>query len=1496
MRVVEKYFVQYKKKKKRWRYSVTILTVLSSLVVFFISWNLRLTGITIANGATCQLEEHQHTDCPVEKILICDIENKEAVLELKDGELITVEEAVEHEHTEECYESKIQCDLEEHLHELSCYSDLSADIETAEIWEATLPELTEDKAENLVLIAKSQLGYEESEKNYEVDDDGETRHGITRYGQWYGNPYGEWANMFTSFCLRYAGLKDLPMNSGAETMRQEWEEKGLYREKETYNALPGDIVFLNKNENDKADVTAIVIENKEEVLTVIEGDVDHKVEEKKYEIDHDELVGYGITIPEKDVVIKDTQPIEEMTIDGAEEEPVMAVLSVPDEPVSAAQVIAQTVNYNTSIFNGSSGFVLYVKGNNNKYYAIDGYAKAVEIQVDGNGNILSDVEDPQSIYWSFEHCGTYDGQQSYYIRNNVSGKYLHPYYQSNTDHGAIIDGKWESALYPNGTGVRIRGARQNSYAYYNNASFTDIGDRQSGSTFYFGKAPESCAVWFDGTVGGLMSYGGSDDQKRNVMSGSTIKLPTEWKSPEKYQYKLRGWYDVVNSVYYAPGEEVTVTGNLVFYADWVVANYDVGVYNSHVANTISTNKFITTHVFDYNVLFNMMSEKASVTVNQSGHDEKWSMVTGTAKVPYKDAATKDFIFSDWDLPEGFITRPSGINDRNNYNSDKDIMGIYSSALGNLLFSTDNAWNPKTKEGVIGKSYLGTADHLFQKVTDVNDEHYGYYYYDSTLNSSAYNQSDQRFYVYDYLERTSDSASANDSWKYSDFLPLNSPYHNTNGQALKTYSYDGVNGKYAGVQHYQYDAKYNTDESSVDNIGVNYGFGMSVDIDFYLPNDPGTKDANGDYGNKDIYGKDMHFKFSGDDDVWIFIDGKLVLDIGDIHGVRHGDINFSTGIVTYDGKQVGTLNDFAEGEHTLTIYYLERGSSQSNCSIYFNLAPRFTLDIQKEDVLTQEVLNGAEFSVYKDAACTIPCELWESEEEHKKGVPAKNTFKVVDGVAKMWGLGASNTYYIRETSPPDKKDYSCANGIIRLQLDKNGVASYGVDIIPETDNNGNDVDVSNGFTVHGFRIDEETQEAFIVVTNAQDWVEETTSVYVEKKWNDTENHTHDKVIAYLNVTNPDGTVRRIREIELSEANEWEYTWINLPKYQEDGKTEIQYSITEAYVEGYAPQIEELESGTVTETVWPEAYKFVNKSVYVLKTAKGCLSAESETGKTLKYVDEATAKNSPLALWTATVSGNNVKLTNQAGQILTYSHASRSSNRYFYVTKNTENYQTLLSTQAGTSIRIYVNRNTENYYICDLNNNKYAAVSTSTSAAMSYNPLEKTIKTTTINLDGEGYRITNVPLETETSLKVTKKWDHPTGDQSLYEKEQITVKLFANGVYTGRTVTLSLKNGWTDTFLGLPYVDDEGEVITYTVEESWKTNDWVPVYGEVKVVGGDHPAYETTVTNSYRWVGSVELPKTGGIGRIGLVLIGLVLTLGPFVYGFRLKRRHGRRRRR
>ena len=159
----------------------------------------------------------------------------------------------------------------------------------------------------------------------------------------------------------------------------------------------------------------------------------------------------------------------------------------------------------------------------------------------------------------------------------------------------------------------------------------------------------------------------------------------------------------------------------------------------------------------------------------------------------------------------------------------------------------------------------------------------------------------------------------------------------------------------------------------------------------------------------------------------------------------------------------------------------------------------------------------------------------------------------------------------------------------------------------------------------------------------------------------------------------------------------------------------------------------------------------------------------------------------------------------------------------------------------------------------------------------------------------YKITNTPLAKETSLKVTKQWDVGLATGIYYDNLKITVKLFANGKDTGRTLTLSLKNGWSDTFRGLPYEDENGVPIVYTVGEGAIHEDWEPIYGEVITVPGTVPTYETTVTNSYRYGHGYELPSTGGIGRAPLILCGLTLMVGSLVCGYVLTRKRERRRR-
>lgn len=1449
------------------------LLVLSLIVVLGVFWELKLTGITLAGEAFCGMSEHQHSDACLLPQLVCGLEESEGhthsqdccekILQctlpeqeghthseecgISDGEYLCgleeaeahfhdescciiseetyicgLEESEGHTHSDDCYEALDVCPFTEHIHVPSCYSNLQADLETSAIWCAALPNLDQSssRAIQLVQVAASQLGYEESTLNFQVDENG-LRRGITRYGQWYGNPYGDWSAMFVGFCLRYSGLDDLPVSAGPEAMLLEWDAAGLYGSITDFAPAEGNLLFLDKNLNGSADAVAIITGISGNTLQVMEGDVNDAVVETGYSLDDPALLGYGL-IP-------------------------------TDQPYLATEGITQIAKAeedNQLLFVDGNCIVAYIE-HESGYYAIDGNGDMVQVVIDAEGWIYTDLEVPEMLLWNVTE--TEDG--GYVIENVVTQMYLP---ESITPVATYAAGDEQEDFGP---------------ILYANAS--------------------TCTVFLDGTLGGLMAYTGAGESRYEVARGSYFQLPTSFQSPSKYNYVIKGWYEVVTGTYYEPGATVQVTGDLVFYADWIAATYDIGQFNAHVDDTVSTNDFITVRMFDYNALFNVLSASPNVsfTTNRNNiataHSETWNILT-SGNNPYNGEPTLDFIFRDWDEGKKDITYPNGIVEESNtgrhwFTTAGNVFpNLYNDRIRALLFDPDVQ--------AIGKTYLGTGDYLFQLCTDTTHNHFGYYYYNSERNAASYNQSEQRFYVYDYLEQTTDSATTDSAGKGSDFLPLNSPYANTAGSNLNNYTYThtGTDKTYTGYL-------YSSQNSSNSPVSADFLFGMSVEIDFYLPSKPGAG------GNKDVFGDDMHFRFSGDDDVWIFVDGKMVLDLGGIHGIEGGDINFSTGVVTVNGTpndaHSAALKSIGAGDHKLTIYYLERGSSMANCAIYFNLAPRFSFSIQKEDVLTQDVLNGAEFSVYTDEACTQPASLWVSKESHDRGDKATNVFTVTNGVANMWGMGAGNTYYIKETRHPDNTDYERGiSGIICVKIDKMGHASYSVDMLEEGSNG-----VTSGFTVHGFRIDTETQQAYIVATNAPKWVTETTKVTALKKWNDTKDHSGDAVTVYLTITDADGTVRRLQEAQLSSANNWRHTWENLPKYAQDGKTLIQYGVEEAYVSGYYSKVSQVEEFTVSTEKWQSATSLENGKTYILGYNGKYLSTPSNANDTgFVWVTEDVAKESALALWTVKTSGNKVMLTNGANQTLSFYYGNGSYiTDFFAATNQTESndvkrYFTVAKTSNG--IRLYYDANTDYYLSANLNSDQKFAYTTDANSAMTLTPWTLTGSTTTEKVVGWGYEITNTPLTQETSLTVTKSWDYGKATNSnAHEKAQVTVKLLANGKDTGRTVTLSLKNNWTDTFRGLPYLDDKGNVISYTVVESWDNPDWVADYGAISVIGGSTPSYTTSVTNRYlKGMGGPELPSTGYRARMLYELCGGAIMLASLVYGIGTRRKRERRK--
>lgn len=242
---------------------------------------------------TCMEEEHVHgDDCfdPEDGTLICDkfehthdescyTTEYELTCGLEEGELVeqvveptqsaelaamavaepvALEPAVDtvepiyHHHTDACYEEVLTCPLPEHHHTVACLSDTSADVETPEEWQAANAEavMTGNWDEDLLSVAKTQLGYEQSEKNFEIDPaDGVTLRYYSRYGQSYGNPYGEWDVMFLSYCLKYAGIPQsaIPQEASVLSLRSSMSDMDWLLDGEDGSAANvGDIVIYNK--------------------------------------------------------------------------------------------------------------------------------------------------------------------------------------------------------------------------------------------------------------------------------------------------------------------------------------------------------------------------------------------------------------------------------------------------------------------------------------------------------------------------------------------------------------------------------------------------------------------------------------------------------------------------------------------------------------------------------------------------------------------------------------------------------------------------------------------------------------------------------------------------------------------------------------------------------------------------------------------------------------------------------------------------------------------------------------------------------------------------------------------------------------------------------------------------------------------------------------------------------------------------------------------------
>lgn len=201
---------------------------------------------------TCGLEEGELVEQVVEPTQSAELAAMAVAEPVALEPMVDTVEPIYHHHTDACYEEVLTCPLPEHHHTVACLSDTSADVETPEEWQAANDEavMTGNWDEDLLSVAKTQLGYEQSEKNFEIDPaDGVTLRYYSRYGQSYGNPYGEWDVMFLSYCLKYAGIPQsaIPQEASVLALRSSMSDMDWLLDGEDGSAANvGDIVIYNK--------------------------------------------------------------------------------------------------------------------------------------------------------------------------------------------------------------------------------------------------------------------------------------------------------------------------------------------------------------------------------------------------------------------------------------------------------------------------------------------------------------------------------------------------------------------------------------------------------------------------------------------------------------------------------------------------------------------------------------------------------------------------------------------------------------------------------------------------------------------------------------------------------------------------------------------------------------------------------------------------------------------------------------------------------------------------------------------------------------------------------------------------------------------------------------------------------------------------------------------------------------------------------------------------
>ena len=881
----------------------------------------------------CQLEEmHVHTDSCYESILVCELpeveghthaeacylwhekticemeEGQPEPTEVPDPELICTIPAVQtHVHSDSCYESQFDgcaedhvhttdcvgwqliCELEVHEHQLICYSDPTADLETPDVWEATFADvvLTGDTRKDLLAIAQTQLGYHESTRNYTVDADGKL-HGYTRYGAWYGYPHGEWCAMFVSFCLNYADIHEISYYAGVSPWVEKLTELNRYRKAGEYTPIPGDLIFFDWKQDGYTDHIGIVAElipateTQKAQIKVLEGNAAAQVKYEYYDQDSAKICGYAV-LPER------------LTEDEVAQ--LETVRNLIDQLPDQSEIDQTLAEYDAKLEYEQrdlwyAELTAQVKEVYRQYLALSD----LQLQHLDNAQRLLDLEeiwsapDPSRVsdmiamidqlpscdevdatLLAYEEAEDMEGYEAYFANVYWQCRDAYNVYQALTES--------EQALVSNIDRLMDLEYLWSATTLEETYNYSDLPHAAENTRIY------------------LFDYGHMINKK---IEGEGMGLLPFYRIWPEYGYTVDGE---------AAWDHDTVGG----------PRYGQTDGKAPVINNTLTDGY-------------PYIKQGNQSANGS-----WLTQWGSLRYLFDPTYVTDLYWgADW--------WPSHVRQNASFTNP------YTADTNN-----PTEGNPLGKAPYFRRAYLpvkndGSGTGLF-----LRDEE-GYWYYDSGRNAAWYNPDKQQFELYDYTLIPGHEAFENyGGTTNGNFLPFNKGHVEGRTDYQTKESLVEQNGivlwnnriKNKPLTSNGYPiTKENFRLITSDRTNaVNLNFGMVVEFEFYMP-----KDGM-------LNGKPMEFIFKGDDDVWVFIDDVLVLDIGGCHGAEPASINFATGVLTQPGSAAGyhkptTLrnafnnadiyssfsgNTFANySKHTLKFFYMERGGNISFCRLRFNM--------------------------------------------------------------------------------------------------------------------------------------------------------------------------------------------------------------------------------------------------------------------------------------------------------------------------------------------------------------------------------------------------------------------------------------------------------------------------------------------------------------------------------------------------------------------------------